>query len=144
MRAVAPSKPMAGATPAATARKMATWAMRARQESGATAVCFGDDEMAGFALREFARGGIAVPGELSVTGFDGLPLAAAFRQPLTTLGMPVDAMVDRVVAILGGGIVARRHIFDLALVHGESHGRAKPACPPPGASRKANNERKRP
>jgi LacI family transcriptional regulator len=46
--------------------------------------------------------GLDVPGELSVVGFDDIPLAAATFPGLTTVRMPVGAMVTEAIAIAVG------------------------------------------
>lgn len=49
------------------------------------AVFVGNDQMALGVLQYTCRRGIRVPGELAVVGFDGLPEAAHFWPPLTTI-----------------------------------------------------------
>jgi DNA-binding LacI/PurR family transcriptional regulator len=91
----------------------------------ATAACFGDDEVAGFAMAELRRHGVRIPDDLTITGFDGLPLAQAFSVPLTTLQMPVEKMVACVLRILAGEPKGKRHCYDMELIYGQSH--AKPS-----------------
>ena len=57
-----------------------------------TAVVCGNDVLAMGALLEAQRLGLAVPGELSVIGFDDLELARHLVPPLTTLHVPTEAM----------------------------------------------------
>ncbi len=72
-----------------------------------TAVFAANDQLALGLLRAFAEGGVAVPGEVSVVGFDDVDGSANFYPPLTTvsqdfgalgrgcLGMLVDLMEGR-------------------------------------------------
>ena len=53
-----------------------------------TAVVCGNDVLAFGVLLECQAAGIAVPGELSVTGFDDLNLSAHLQPPLTTVHVP--------------------------------------------------------
>jgi LacI family transcriptional regulator len=99
--------------------------VKARQLHPVTAACFLDDDLAGFALREFMKIGVRIPADLTVTGFDGLRLAGSFAVPLTTLGLPVDRMVRRVESILQKSPPKYRHCFEIELVKRESHGQAR-------------------
>ncbi|GGM44428.1 HTH-type transcriptional regulator MalR [Longimycelium tulufanense] len=57
-----------------------------------TAVICSSDHMALGVLREAHRRGTKVPGELSVVGFDGIPMASYCAPALTTLAQPIDEM----------------------------------------------------
>ena len=98
--------------------------VEAMQKDRVTATVFTSDENAGFALPHLRARGVRVPDDLSVTGFEGLPLAAAFAPPLTTLRVPVGRMTRRVDEILKGLATERRHCFPLELVERESLGPA--------------------
>lgn len=54
-------------------------------KSGATAVVCASDVIAHGVLRELYRLGLRVPDDISVTGFDDLPIAAYATPPLTTV-----------------------------------------------------------
>lgn len=56
-------------------------------ESGApfTGVIVGNDQMALGAIRALREGGLKIPGDVSVVGFDDIPEAAYFDPPLTTV-----------------------------------------------------------
>lgn len=97
---------------------------RTMKKEGVTAACFHDDELAGLALAELMRRGIRIPQDLSVTGFDGLPLAAAFRVPLTSLRVPVSKMVEAARRLSAPAEKPGRHCFELEWVEGASHGPA--------------------
>ena len=72
-----------------------------------TAVVCATDVMAVGVLHEAHERGISVPADLSVTGFDDIPMAAFTVPALTTVRMPVDEMVSSAVAMVideqGGG-----------------------------------------
>ncbi|MFI9828694.1 LacI family DNA-binding transcriptional regulator [Streptomyces sp. NPDC051913] len=55
------------------------------EEPDCTAVFAANDQMALGLLRAFHERGVAVPGEVSVVGFDDIPDAAYFVPPLTTV-----------------------------------------------------------
>jgi DNA-binding LacI/PurR family transcriptional regulator len=55
-----------------------------------TAVLAMSDALASGVLREAANQGLAVPGELSVIGFDDVPLAQLTEPPLTTVSQPTE------------------------------------------------------
>ena len=65
-------------------------APRART-SGPTAVVFANDLMAIAGMSVAAQAGIDVPRELSIVGFDDIPLAATCNPPLTTVRQDVVA-----------------------------------------------------
>ncbi len=70
--------------------------------SGATAVLAYNDLVAAGVLSCLARLGVAVPDELSVIGFDDIPLAAMLTPALTTVAAPtVQAGATAVDALLG-------------------------------------------
>ena len=64
-----------------------------------TAVVAATDVLAIGALNGAHQAGLAVPRDLSVTGFDDTPLAAYTVPPLTTLRMPVADMVAEAVRL---------------------------------------------
>jgi LacI family transcriptional regulator len=72
-----------------------------------TALICGSDILAFGALIECEALGVAVPGELSIIGFDNLEFAAHLKPPLTTVDVPADDMGQRaaeyLVARLAGG-----------------------------------------
>jgi LacI family transcriptional regulator len=57
-----------------------------------TAVICGNDVLAIGVLAECQAAGIAVPGTMSVTGFDDLEMASAFTPPLTTVRFPAEGL----------------------------------------------------
>lgn len=74
-----------------------------------TAIFCSNDEMANGALRAVRAAGLRVPGDVSVLGFDDVPLAALTVPPLTTVRQPLRAMgrkaVEMVFRQLEGGTI---------------------------------------
>jgi LacI family transcriptional regulator len=62
-----------------------------------TAVVAINDVAAVGALREARSAGVAVPGELSLVGFDDIPMAASAEVPLTTVRQPIAEIARLVV-----------------------------------------------
>ncbi|MFI7241047.1 LacI family DNA-binding transcriptional regulator [Streptomyces qinglanensis] len=69
-------------------------------ERGCTAVVCASDMMALGAIRAARQRGLAVPGDVSVIGFDDSPLIAFTDPPLTTIRQPVTAMGQAAVRTL--------------------------------------------
>jgi LacI family transcriptional regulator len=94
-----------------------------------TAVVCGADIFAIGALFEARRMGIAVPGEVSVTGFDDTDMAAQIDPQLTTVHVPVAELGRRAGNYLLGRVsgrpVADRTLLDVDLVVRDS------TAPPP-------------
>ena len=67
-----------------------------------TAVVAATDAIAVGVLHEADATGLKVPDDLSVTGFDDLPLAAFAVPALTTVRMPIDRMIEDAVQIAIG------------------------------------------
>jgi DNA-binding LacI/PurR family transcriptional regulator len=83
------------------------------------------DKVALHALDWLAARGIAVPGDVSVVGFDGVPEGAVSEPPLTTVAQPMVEMGRKAVrAILDfdGGIL--RETLEVELVVRASTGPA--------------------
>jgi LacI family transcriptional regulator len=80
----------------------------------ATAIFAGNDLLAIGALRAAAERGVAVPGALSVIGFDGIDLGAYAYPALTTVGHPIRALGEAAAEVLieriGTGPTARREV----------------------------------
>ena len=84
------------------------WSPRAGYELGrrlsgdptVTAVFVANDQMALGLLRAMHEAGRAVPGELSVVGFDDIPEAAYFLPPLTTVRQDFIEMGRRSLRML--------------------------------------------
>jgi DNA-binding LacI/PurR family transcriptional regulator len=71
-------------------------------DRGVTALFVGNDQMALGALSAATAAGLAVPGDLSVVGFDDVPEAAFYHPPLTTVRQDLAEAGRRAVALLLG------------------------------------------
>jgi DNA-binding LacI/PurR family transcriptional regulator len=80
-----------------------------------TAVAAATDLLAFGVLHQAAARGLRVPEDLSVTGFDDIPLAATAVPALTTVRMPIDAMAEAAVE-LAIGATSETSVFMTELV----------------------------
>ena len=110
---VTPREPLVGDwTPssgyAIGARLVETGAVAA--PGGATAVFCSNDQMAIGVLHAFSDAGVAVPGDVSVVGFDDIPEAEHFLPPLTTVRQDFvdlgERMMSTLLALLSGEVIA--------------------------------------
>lgn len=93
-----------------------------------TALLAQSDRLALVALDWLRSRGIAVPGDVSVIGYDGVPESAASRPPLTTIAQPIAEIGRHAVrAILDYKGKVTRDTLDVALVRRDS------TAPPRGA-----------
>ena len=103
-----------------------------------TALFAANDEMAIGAIRVAAALGLAVPGDLSVVGFDDIDVAALHAPTLTTVRQPRFAMGRAAVACLAARIEAGpRPIPPVILAH-DLVERASTGPPPPPRARAAH------
>jgi LacI family transcriptional regulator len=70
-------------------------------DSSATAVMAFNDQMALGVIAGLTARGTSVPRDVSVVGFDDVPMAAMVAPPLTTIGMPTSEAGVIAVAMLG-------------------------------------------
>jgi DNA-binding LacI/PurR family transcriptional regulator len=87
-----------------------------------TALLAQSDRIAMRALEWLKVRGIAVPGDVSVTGFDGVPEGEATLPPLTTVRQPIRELGRRAVQLIldpGPGVRRERLEVDL-LVRGST------------------------
>jgi len=77
---------------------------RLSTEPAVSAIFVANDQMALGVLRALHEAGRAVPGEVSVVGFDDIPEAPYFLPPLTTVRQDFDEMGNRGVQVLLGRI----------------------------------------
>jgi LacI family transcriptional regulator len=105
-------------------RRYAERLAKAVREQGVTAAWLYDDETAGYMLYYLSELGIRVPADLTLLGFDGLPIGEAFCPPLTTIQVPVSRMVERVYDILTSApeVTGLTHVFEPVLLQRRSHG----------------------
>ena len=88
------------------------WSVRSGYELGRrlahdpelTAVFAANDEMALGAMRALFEAGRALPGDVSVVGFDDVPFARYLTPPLTTVRQDFDAIARRSLELLLNGI----------------------------------------
>jgi DNA-binding LacI/PurR family transcriptional regulator len=102
--------------------------------TGATAVLAYNDLVAVGILNRLAAIGVQVPDELSVVGFDDIPLAAMVTPPLTTVAVPaalagqaaVELLLDRLTAGAGGRAAPTRRLPARLVVRGSTAVAPKP------------------
>lgn len=84
-------------------------------EQPPSAIFASNDAMAIGCLNELRRRGIAVPDDVSVVGFDDIPMAALWDPPLTTVSVSMAAIgaagVGRVIRILNGSDGAQHTVI---------------------------------
>lgn len=71
-----------------------------RLTSPPTAIIASNDDMAAGVVYEAHELGLAIPGQLSVVGFDDTPTASHIWPPLTTVRQPIDAMAAQAIWLL--------------------------------------------
>ncbi|WP_392870633.1 LacI family DNA-binding transcriptional regulator [Streptomyces sp. LN499] len=69
-----------------------------------------NDQMAVGALHALASHGISVPGDMAVTGFDGIPLSRVVRPALTTVRQPMGRLGQEAVELLVARIADRQRV----------------------------------
>ena len=104
-------------------------------ERGITGIVGASDLIALGAIRAARRAGLAVPGQVSVVGYDDSPLMSCTEPPLSTVRQPIEAMGRAVVTMLVGQIdgAAVAHdelLFEPELVVRGSTGAAVPRSAP--------------
>jgi LacI family transcriptional regulator len=112
-------------------------AMQLLQRVRPTAIFASSDQQAIGALRAAADLGLRVPEDLSVAGFDAIPLAQHVTPRLTTVAQPIAAIAEKAVWLLGavrdGAKFDMRYKLDATLQIGKSTG---PAPRDAGADRR--------
>jgi LacI family transcriptional regulator len=78
--------------------------------SGASATLAFNDQMALGVIAGLTDRGLSVPGDVSVVGFDDVPMAAMVAPPLTTISLPTSQVGAVAVVMLGEG-PSRRELF---------------------------------
>jgi GntR family transcriptional regulator, arabinose operon transcriptional repressor len=92
-----------------------------------TAVVTVNDLYAAVIEKAARRLGIVIPGELSITGFDDLPLASHLEVPLTTAAQPFALMGETAIRVMqkliqDPGAPVEKHLLPTTLVVRESTG----------------------
>lgn len=80
-----------------------------RTETRPTAIFAANDSMAVGALSALADQRIAVPAEMTVVGFDDIPIARYVAPPLTTVRVDIAELGRRAFALLGEAIGESQH-----------------------------------
>ena len=78
-------------------------------KTGVTAIVASNDDMAVGVVMAAMKRGLDVPGDLSVTGFDGSRLGDIIWPQLTTVKQPVEAMAAEVTSMLLEEIVTKEY-----------------------------------
>ena len=91
----------------------------------ATLIVAGNDLIAISAIRCLSSSGVAVPGDVSVTGFDNIRWTDFVTPRLTTIAQPVGAIGARAVELLlerieGGKVASACTVFDVELIERDS------------------------
>jgi len=82
-----------------------------------TAILAMSDRIALFAMQWLAGHGFAVPGDVSVVGFDGVPEAATAKPGLTTIAQPLEEIARRAAsAILDDALPSAQETLGVTLV----------------------------
>jgi DNA-binding LacI/PurR family transcriptional regulator len=80
-----------------------------------TALIAMSDRVALFAIDWLQGRGLAVPADISIVGFDGVPEGAFSSPPLTTITQPIRAMGRRAVQMILNGGEPRREMLEVEL-----------------------------
>ena len=65
-----------------------------------TAIACANDDMAAGAMLALHRAGLAIPAEISVTGFDDTPMSEIVWPPLTTIRQPIKDLSEHAIHLL--------------------------------------------
>ncbi len=100
-------------------------------ERGVTGIVCASDIIALGAIRAARRAGLAVPGQVSVVGYDDSALMSCTEPPLSTVRQPIEAMGRAAVAMLvsqieGAAVTHDELLFEPELVVRGSTGAAAP------------------
>jgi LacI family transcriptional regulator len=85
--------------------------------AGVTAVLAFNDQMALGVVAGLRNVGITVPDDISVVGFDDVPMAAMVAPPLTTISLPTSEVGAVAVSMLGEGPATRELFGELVIRH---------------------------
>lgn len=83
-----------------TATSVCEWVSQLRRDTGPTALFCSNDLTAIATLRGLNAAGLDVPRDMSVVGFDNIPLASVVNPPLTTVHQPVRRLAERSCGLL--------------------------------------------
>jgi len=78
---------------------------------------------------------LKVPRDVSIMGFDDVPMAAWAGNALTTVRLPVEEMVERAVELLGRAMAERQEKAEVVRIAGELFVRSTTRAVPGGSGR---------
>lgn len=96
------------------------------QQDRPTALFAASDELAAGAVGHFLTQGLTIPGDISVVGFDDDEIAHAVWPALTTVRMPLEAMIENAMTLLVGSernATTARLVSPISLIVRGSSGR---------------------
>jgi len=98
-----------------------------------TAIICGNDVLAAGAIMRARERGVAVPGDVSITGFDDIGLARVVDPALTTVRVPQIEMgrtaAEKLLARLAGDAAVTSHEFDTEIIFRASLGPVPSGAP---------------
>ena len=90
-----------------------------RESDPPDAIFFASDIMAFGGMDALRRNGFIVPDQVSIAGFNGVPMAAWSSYDLTTIRHPFSQMADAALELLGFGDIEVPSSPTTRLIHGE-------------------------
>ncbi|MBO0829334.1 MAG: substrate-binding domain-containing protein, partial [Streptosporangiales bacterium] len=81
-----------------------------RRKVRCTALFCVNDVMAVGALEALRENGVRVPDDLSVAGFDDIPIVRHLNPPLSTMHLPLEEIGERVMSLALAEPTRRRHV----------------------------------
>ncbi len=85
-----------------------------------SAIIASNDDMAIGAIKKLDEVGMKVPENISIIGFDNIPIAPFLRPPLSSIKDPVSGMINevinRLISMLDGGYLSKENIFQSELI----------------------------
>ncbi|AJI84513.1 putative regulatory protein [Yersinia enterocolitica subsp. enterocolitica WA-314] len=92
-----------------------------------SAIIASNDDMAIGAMKKLNEAGLKVPEDVSIIGFDNIPIAPFLLPPLSSIKDPVSGMINevinRLISMLDGGYLSNENIFQSELFIRDSVGR---------------------
>jgi DNA-binding LacI/PurR family transcriptional regulator len=88
---------------------------------GVSAVLAFNDQMALGLIAGLRTLGLSVPEDISVVGFDDVPMAAMVAPPLTTISLPTAEVGADAVPMLGEGPASQELFGELVVRHSTAH-----------------------
>ncbi|CRY12239.1 TPA: LacI family DNA-binding transcriptional regulator [Yersinia enterocolitica] len=92
-----------------------------------SAIIASNDDMAIGAMKKLNEAGLKVPEDVSIIGFDNIPIAPFLLPPLSSIKDPVSGMINevinRLISMLDGGYLSNENIFQSELFIRDSVGK---------------------